>query len=342
MEETISFQILCKQNNIIIDRFHICTWEIGSNKPIIEIGIDINKECLKNLSCIDFSMYTPWKILECSDLFKEIKKEENARFIFNESIKGQKNLNDNSEFGVVHSFSNDTKLCILPVILNSSQSLVNLSIDLSHFNQEYLNENIYVRFYFIPDVSNISIHKTGIAKSTIIYDTKINEKRNIPSNLLQEIAKLNYPKINTCYNFNIVQNNFEITYEDKHLRSIRNLEYKSFTDYFKELINANKLKIENKELLVVFSKSQESDSTYSYFTIYTKEHFGLKQISIVLVLNLICSFLFFLPSYRGKFYDHKDSFINNILSLPIELIIIFLIIVGSVIYIWNPKNILKI
>lgn len=290
---------------------------------------------------MDFSMYTPWTILDSSDLFKEIKKEQNARFIFNESIKEQKYLNNNSDFGVLHSFSNETKLCILPVTLELSSNIINLSIDLSHFNEEQINENVYVRFYFIPNVSNISIHKKGIAKSTIIYDTKINEKRNIPSNVLQEITRLHYPDITTCYNFNIIQNNYEISFEDKHLKSIRNLEYKSFTDYFKELIDEKKIKIENKELLVVFSKSKESDSTYSYFTIYTKEHFGLKQISIVLVLNLICSFLFFLPSYRGKSYNHNDSFINNILSLPIELIIIFLIIVGSIIYIWNPKNILK-
>lgn len=341
MEETISFQILTNKKNITIDRLHICSWEIGPNKPIIEIGLDINKECLNSLLSIGFSMYTPWTISSCADLFEEIKKEQNARFIFNESIKEHKNLNNDSAFGVLHSFSNDTKLCILPIELKSIEKIINFSIDLSYFEKDQINENVYVRFYFIPNVSNISIHKKGIAKSTIIYDTKINEKRNIPHEVLKDITKLNYPKILTCYNFNIIQNNFEISFEDKHLKSVRNLEYKSFKDYFTNLIEEKKIKIENKELLVVFSKSKELDSTYSYFTIYTKEHFGLKQISIVLILNLICSFLFFLPSYRGKYYNHSDTFLNNILNLPFEVVIIFLIVIGAIIYIWNPKNILK-
>ena len=93
--------------------------------------------------------------------------------------------------------------------------------------------------------------------------------------------------------------------------------------------------------MVVFNKSQEKDSTYSFFTIYTKEHFGLKQISIVLILNLICSFLFFLPSYRGISYNHNDTIINNILYLPLELFLIILIVLFSIIYIWIPKSIIK-
>lgn len=341
MEETISFQILSDTKNIIFERFHICTWEIGTHKPIIEFGIDIQGLNIQDLDIINLTLYTPWKIKVFSDLFSEIKKDDNARFIFNESIRNTSNLNSSSELGVIHEFSNDSKLCILPIILNFDNNKLLIKIDLKHYKEAQLNDNVYVRFYIIPENDKISIQKIGISKSTIIYDTKINERRNIPGILLREISKLYYPNIKSCYNFNIVPNNMDITFEDKHLKSVRNLEYNSFKEYFKQLIANKKIKIENKELLVVFNKHSDNDSTYSFFTIYTKEHFGLKQISIVLLLNLLCSFLFFLPSYRGKVYKHDISFIENIKIAPIELVLVILIIMGSITYIFNPSNIFK-
>lgn len=339
MEETISFQILCNIENIIFDRFHICTWEIGTHKPIIEFGADIQGNSIQSLESIDLTLYTPWKINSCYDLFPEIKKDENARFIFNESIKTSTNLNSTPELGVIHEFSNDKKLCILPTTIKKENNKLKINLDLRHYKEDNTNINVYIRFYIIPQDDKISIQKIGISKSTIIYDTKLNERRNAPSSLLRETSILHYPQIKSCYNFNIIPNNMDISFEDKHLKSVRNLEYNSFKTYFNQLISEKKIEINNKELLVVFNKNSENNSTYSFFTIYTKEHFGMKQISIVLLLNLICSFLFFLPSYRGKLYMHDLSFIENIKIIPIELVLILLIIIGSIIYILNPKNI---
>ena len=341
MEETLSFQLLSTQAEISIERLHICTWEVGTHKPIIEFGLDINNDSINNLDRIDFSLYTPWNINQCSDLFSEIKEEENARFIFNEAIDSKENINGNPEFGVIHYFSNNTNLCILPIQISHNSRKIDFSINLQHYKKHSKKNNVYIRFYLIPDNDVISIQKNGIAKSTIIYDTKVNERRNIPTDFLTEITNLNYPKIVSCYNFNIVQINMVISFEDKHLKSVRNLEYKSFSAYFRKLIQDKKIKIENRELLVVFHKHSSEDSTYSFFSIYTKEHFGLKQISIVLLLNLFCSFLFFSPSYRGRSYNHNESIWNNFFDLPFELLLILLILLAATIYIFNPRNIFK-
>lgn len=341
MDEVISFQLVSNIENINIERFHMCTWEVGVYKPIIEFGIDINPNSLVNVDEFQFTLFTPWNIQSATDLFDEIKTDQNARFIFNESISDTKNVNSNPEFGVIHHFSNNTKLCILQSIVEIESKNLKINVDLKNYNELIQKDNIYIRFYIIPINKKISILKNGIAKSTIIYDTKINEKRNMPINLLKEVNKFHYPSIKTCYNFNIVPNNYEISFQDKNLKSVRNLEFNSFKTYFKKLIDEKKIKIDNKELLVIFNKNSQADSTYSFFTIYTKEHFGFKQTSIIIILNLICSFLFFLPSYRGKKYEASLGIINNLKKTPIELWLILVIITGAIFYIFNPKNIFK-
>src|SRR5690606_15484125 len=133
MDEVITFQFLSNDQNIEIERFHICTWDVDSFKPIIEFGVDISNASIGNLDEIEFTLFTPWPIKSQSDLFDELKKVENARFIFNESISSTDNLNDNPEFGVVHKFSNDTKLCLLPIEIQSDSYKVHVKVNLTHY-----------------------------------------------------------------------------------------------------------------------------------------------------------------------------------------------------------------
>ncbi|PCJ26323.1 MAG: hypothetical protein COA97_05950 [Flavobacteriales bacterium] len=104
--------------------------------------------------------------------------------------------------------------------------------------------NIYFRFAITPNSKFISLRKTGLNKSTIIYDIKLNEKRNLP----RDVVIINECKVKSCFCFNILPNNFSFDFFDAgSLRSVRTLEYEKFNNYL------NDKRVKDDELIVVFN-----------------------------------------------------------------------------------------
>ena len=184
-----SFFIFTDKEEIVIERFHICTWEFKSSKPLIEFGAEISKSSIKDEESLCLSIYIPWLTDKCeiSDLYKNLSNFENSRFIFNDSIEHIDSLDGGkNRFGVIYTFKErKEKLCILPINITKSDCIISINLPLNKYKgQDKENKdakpNIYFRFLIKPAIQNISTIIPGIGKSTIIYDIKINEQRNIP------------------------------------------------------------------------------------------------------------------------------------------------------------------
>ena len=65
-----SFFIFTDKEEIVIERFHICTWEFKDQKPLIEFGAEISKDSIKDKDSLCLSIYIPWfsKSYEIEDL----------------------------------------------------------------------------------------------------------------------------------------------------------------------------------------------------------------------------------------------------------------------------------
>jgi len=175
----------------------------------------------------------------------------------------------------------------------------------------------------------ISTRKNGIAKSTVIYDVKINERRNIPDKLLNELNNKELCKIKQCFCFNILPNCYDIVFFDNSsLKNVRMLEYESFKRYIGDK------RVKNDDLMVIFNKKKESES-FSFFSIYAKERIGIAQFSMAILLNIFCGLLFFIASIR-TILKPNTSFFDVIFVLPKEIYIALIIVVLTIGYFLFP------
>nr|WP_315005771.1 hypothetical protein [uncultured Capnocytophaga sp.] len=298
-----SFFIFTDKEEIVIERFHICTWEFKDQKPLIEFGAEISKNSIPTGDTLSLFFYIPWLTDKCkiNDLYENLKDSENSRFIFNDSIvhidpsDGGKNTS-----GIIYEFKGrKEKLCILPVTLKKNDKkdndkVISVDLPLNKYNSFTQNTaNIYFRFLIEP-FKDILAPKPGIGKSTIIYDIKINEQRNIPDDKIDLFEEKKFCTIKTCFLFNIVPNKYDITFfESVYLKNIRTLEYDSFKKYLPDS------RVKKDELIVVFLKKNDLES-YTFFNIFSKERIGMGQFALAILINIICGFLLFLPGYRGE------------------------------------------
>lgn len=322
-----SFFLYSKQKEIEIERFHICTWEFDKAKSLIEFGFEIDTKKISS-EIITLELVVPWisKNTEVVDYYRKLINTENSRFIFNDSITKTISLDGGqNKAGVIHSFSQREDLNILPlenIIIEKSK--LEFSITLKKANEC----NPYIRFAIESNHESISTYNKGLNKSTRIYDIKINENRNIPEKLHSKINFENVCSIKNCFCFHIIPNNYDMTFlESEHLKNVRKLEFEPFNRYF----NDSRLKKDN--LIVIFLKKRGNES-YSFFSIFTKERIGINQILIAIFLNMVCAFLFSLPTIRDKIIIDDRLLISN---TPIEYIIALCIIVSMSIYFSAPK-----
>lgn len=330
-----SFFVLSEETQLVeIERFHVCTWEFNNDSALVELGFEVSKTSLtqNNLSIY---VYIPWLSNQCKilDLYNKLSNAENSRFIFNDSINGTDYLvNDSNKSGVIHKFSDRDELCVLPLkteIENNNILKVNVNLDLYNSKYSSAGPNIYFRFSIEPNCPYISIRKNGISKSSILYDFKINEKRNLPVAYEDLLKGKILTRIKTCFLFNIIPNKFDIIFIDNSsLKNVRNLEYKTFNNYLGDH------RIKDDELIVIFQKKNGNEA-FSFFSIYAKERIGFAQFSFALMLNIFCSFIFYIAPLRTNDLSGQ-SYFTTLLNLPIEIYIALALMVGTVIYFLIP------
>lgn len=321
------------ENSITIERFHTCIWEFKNNTSLVEFGCELPGNSLPP-DQMTLSFFIPWftEDSETRNLYDKLSQPENSRFIFNDSIHSTHSLDGGvNELGVIHHFS-DRALCILPVDFKKRAEFLDVTLDLRSYREHAAKElpNVYFRFWVEPKLSHISTRKNGINRSTVIYDIKINERRNIPGNHLKYFSDKKLCKIKYCYLFNIIPNKYDIIYIDStSIKNVRTLEYPSFQKYMGDR------RVRNDELIVFFNKKEELDS-YSFFSIYGKERIGAGQFAFAVLANIICGVLLFVPSYREA-QDPQLSIFEVWKHLPAEVYIAIALALATASYFIWPK-----
>ncbi|OUL60979.1 hypothetical protein [Flavobacterium sp. AJR] len=323
-----------KGNTIQIERFHICTWEFNNNSSLVEFGFEISKESITNDN-LTISLFIPWveKSCEMKDLYDKLSIADNSRFIFNDSISATKYLKNNTnKSGVIHTFNDRNELCVLPADIKIDEDkIVTATLNIKayrEYNQE-TKPNLYFRFWVKPSVPFISMRKKGVSKSTIIYDIKVNERRNIPDNKTEYFNDHQFCKIKYCFSFNILPNKYDIVFFDNtSLKNVRTLEYESFNKYLGDK------RVKKDELIVVFNKKQDSES-YSFFSIYSMERIGTGQFALAILINIFCGVLLFIPAFRKTFVP-EISLLKVWTELPSEIFIALGLAITTLIYFILP------
>lgn len=314
-----------KAKTILIERFHMCTWEFSNDSSLVEFGFEINKDSIVE-DVLTIMLNIPWvsKKCETKDLYEKLSNAENSRFIFNDSINNTKYLKDNTNnLGIIHTFSGRNELCVLPATLNiNDDKVVSVSLNLKNYRdyQQEEKPNIYFRFWIKPESPFISMRKKGISKSTIIYDIKINERRNIPSDKIDYFSDKVFCKIRYCFSFNILPNKYDIVFFDNgSLKNVRTLEYESFNKYLGDK------RVKKDELIVVFNKKEVDEfekkkvaESFSFFSIYSKERIGTGQFALAILINIVCGILLFVPAYK-KSFNPELSYSQLYFNIPPEI-----------------------
>jgi hypothetical protein len=309
-----------KDQSLEIERFHICTWEFRDNTSLVEFGLEITSSSITGKQNIVLELVVPWlkENFTVNDFYSKLKDAQNSRFIFNDSISGTTYLDGRSNNnGIIHKFIGRNELAILPLIavLDYNRQRIVLNVNLSLYHELAIGiegkPNIYFRFSITPIGEVLSTRKRGVAKSTIIYDVKINERRNIPDNLITEIIQKDLCEIKSCFCFHIIPNSYDLIFFDSgSLKNVRTLEFDSFNRY----LNDNRVKKD--DLIVVFNRRNKLNS-YAFFSIYTKEYIGANQFALALLVNLISGILLFIPSFKsGLSKENQERSLLN--QLPFE------------------------
>jgi len=317
---------------IEIERAHICTWDFKNDGALVEFGFEISRKSLPTDKDLSISVFIPWLAQSEAeeDLYKKLSTTENTRFIFNDSIKSSSSLDGGkNELGVIHHFSNrDTPLCILPVTIRKKDiNVLELNINLQSYRKQSSEANIYCRISITPPVSAVSMRKEGISKSTIVYDIKVNERRNIPDGMMVYFEHKTFCKIATCFYFSIIPNEYDIVFiENESLKSVRTLEFDSFRKYIGDE------RVKKDELIVVFNKKNGGES-FSFFSIFTKEHIGPDQYILAILVSIVTGVLLFLPGFRVSL-NHDVSIFRQI---PGELYAAAILVILASLYFFRHK-----
>jgi hypothetical protein len=359
-----SFFILCERK-VEISRFHICTWDIENENSLIEIGMEFEfPNAIQELDFklviplfqkqkpnigLSFSVFQPKADLNlnldtqnsdvCCLLHNLIDNSDNSKFIFNDNIANFSAIKGDKRNGAVLTFETRTpnKLSIRPLselsIDNSCQQIISFKVK----NDNQNNTN-YIRLLIKTPLSTIANLNKGIAQTNFIYDIKLNEKRNLPNevnNILQNQYIL--CEVKSCFCFHIIPNSVDISFIDQtKLKNIRELEVSAFKKYLPDELKTMK----EGKYIIVFNKDKDADA-YSFFTKFTKETIGTRQVLLAIGANIICSLLFGISTLRTTFNDD----ISIWKQIPIEYWIATTILITLIISLFGPikwvKSLLK-
>lgn len=336
----------CKSSQKLrFERFHICSWEFRDGTALFEVGGEVDVSKLSETHLVSFDIVFPWKLKGDSikDMYQKLSDPDNCRFIFNDSVRKAIYLEEGRGVkGVVYEFDQRDRLSVLPVSLkiNNDGRVVSVEIDLRGHRGVLNGENVNVYFRLCLDVrgDEICLKKMGIGKSAVIYDLKINERRNLPDPSVYDMMDSDLCQISNCFCFNIVPNDYDIVFlESSSLKNIRTLEYNSFNKYLGDE------RIKKDDLLVVFNKKKNL-SSYGFFSIFSKERIGPAQFVVAVFINLLCGVVLSMPDAFPRF-DLNDIFYMNFwINISYKVYFVVIIALVALVYLlWpNIKNLKKV
>lgn len=327
-----SFFLLGKKNEqgiLSLSRLQICTWDISNKKTCLELGIEFMPKTLKQGGNYTIYLCSPWISKKCdiTSLHEKFSDTNNIQFIFNETVASTSNIEGDQRNGSVFSFKDqEKKIAALPVEIQIEEGYLVLSFN----NKADDNANPYIRILIKTDKKTLALQKTGISKTISIYDFKINERRNLPDSVLDIINKKNLSlcKIEKTLFLQVVPNSYEICFIDtEKLINIRNLETTFFKKYLPEL------NCDDGQYIITFCKDKDK-SNYSFFNVFSEETIGTPQILLAVGLNVLCSLLFAIASFRMQLNDETKWYEQ----MPLEFYIAFFCFFISILYIFLRKK----
>lgn len=322
-----SFYIFSESNpKLEIERFHICSWDFRDKTSLLEFGIEIKNESIGERENFEINIYAPWITSYCSfkDFYEKLKISENSKFIFNDVATSTECYGEfDKRKGCLQKFKERIGLNFLPITFKVNDKILSIKIDLKAFQANRNSENIYLRFGVEQKrKKTFSLKKIGINKITLIYDIKINERRNLPDLILEKQPA----KINTVFLFNIVPNDFNLSFFDNSIfKNIRTLEYAGFKKYLSDK------RIKPNDLMVVSFKTKSKTTSYSFFNMFNNEIFSVGVLAMAVLLNLFCGILLFLPTVRNFNWNQTP------MQIPWELWIASLIWSILLIYVVSKR-----
>ena len=296
--------VTAQRQPITISKLQICTWNIYDCNAYLELGIEIAQNTLSMNMDYSISFLAEWLSPACTitSLHEKFADSNNARFIFNETVEATEDVNSHKHNGTQISFANKRKLMVLPV---RETALQNGSVVLNFKNRAPQGVYPYIRILIKTPLPQLAMVKKGIAKNSYIFDIKINEKRNLPNWVLdaQNQSNSQFCLIEKAFCLHAVPASYEISFIDSNkLKNVRKLEKSAFTKYLPEIKS-----IENDDYIITFSKSEDkAKSSYSFFSVFTQETIGADQVIFSIVVNIICSLLFAIDSWRLACFEIKS------------------------------------
>lgn len=303
-----------------MERMQICTWDIRNKKTCIEIGIEFCKDSLKTEKSYDIFFFAPWISNKCKieSLHEKFSDSDNAQFIFNEVVESISPIDGSKHNGSIISFKNcERKIAALKASFLIEENGV---LKITFTNKSDKDVYPYIRFFIKTYENTFALFKGSISKNIFIFDFKINEKRNMPRTIIETIDKRNVEccDIKKALILHIIPNTYEVVFiDDKKLENIRNLETNFFKKYLPNINGMN-----NDSYITTFYKDNDKQS-YSFFSIFSEEKIGAKQMMIAIFVNIICSALIASSNIRNLFQNEKFSF----KLLPVEYTILLCMVI---------------
>ena len=289
---------------ITISKLQICTWNIYGCNAYLELGIEIAQNTLSMNIDYSISFLAEWLSPSCTitSLHEKFADSDNARFIFNETVESTRDVNGHKHNGTQITFTNKRQLMVLPV---SEATLQHGSVVLNFKNRAPQGVYPYIRILIKTPLRQLAMVKNGIAQNSYVFDIKINEKRNLPDWVLDTQNQNNslFCPIEKAFCLHAIPASYEISFIDSNkLKNVRKLEKNAFLKYLPEIKS-----IENDDYIITFSKSEDKDkSSYSFFSVFTQETIGSRQIISAIVINIICSLFFAIDSWRLACFEIKS------------------------------------
>lgn len=323
-----SIYVLSKQQGAV-EKLHLCTWDVRNHNTFVEVGVSIaNDGTLPDT--VELYLVLPFLSDKCKikSLHEELHDNDNYKFIFNEIPENVKAIDGEIRNGSIVQLAGDGDLksrTHLVANANTEQDKTLPMVKVSFERPEKEVGHAYVRLLIETDKSTIAEVIPGIAKRSYIFDVKINEARNIPSDVLNFKRKehLNILPVKTAYCLHCVPDNYEITFSDSSkMKNIRKLEKEAFQRYLPVLKNISG------EYIITFIKHKEDSGSYSFFTTFNKEVVGNKQLFVAVITNLLCNLLFAIAAFRVV----KKTGVEWYKQIPGEWwVAVFLIALGLII-----------
>jgi len=325
-----SFYVLA-ESKMVVTRLHISTWDLLKENAIIEFGVELERtdddKIILYLITPSLHFCKSIKSLHC-----ELSDQTNSRFIFNDTIKSVSSFNksDNRD-GAIVSFDERGELSILA----TEHEFDGVALKITTQLPERCTKRVYIRLLLETECKTLAILKPGIAKSSYIYDIKVNEKRNLSDTVHSYITKnkLKFCNIKQCFCFHILPDDFEISFVDNSkVKTVRKLE-SAFSKYLESVKSLKKNKY-----MIIFNKDEsknDEEKTYSFFSVFNREVIGTSQVIVAVTISILCNLLFAIGNFRVVRSDNISWF----KQLPYEYFFGVIMLIIGIIYVFFNKKV---